>query len=243
MIPSSPHHSPVTEQRRYREEEVREIFEVATRQRVAGPPAPAAQQGLTLDELQQIGIEVGVEPGAVARAAAMLEARPLRATRRTSLGLPVEVGRLVPLPRPLTDEEWEEVVATLRSTFGARGRRSEPGAPREWFNGNLHACVERSDTGHRLLLGTRKGDAASLNALGVTGVVTGAVAFGAMFLTGGLASSIFVPGMIGGSGVAALLANAVRLPGWAQRREEQMEHVAERVAAMVHRQLEAGDAP
>ncbi len=232
----------MTEPRRYGEDEIREIFELATRQRAADAPRSAEHQGLTLEELQQIGREVGVEPAAVVRAAATLALRPVRYPRRTSFGFPVEVGRAVPLPRPLTDEEWEELVSKLRSTFRARGRLSHPGAPREWSNGNLHAVVERADSGYRLRLGTRKGDAASLNALGVAGVVTGAVAFGAMFLSGELASSVFVPWMIGGSGAAALLANAVRLPGWAQRREEQMDRVADHAAAMVQRQLGAGDA-
>ena len=39
--------------------------------------------------------------------------------------------------------------------------------------------------------------------------------------------------MLGGMGLAALVANRIRLPLWAGRREEQMEHIAGRALELV----------
>ena len=149
--------------RRYSEAEVREIFELAMRPRAAERAALPATEGLTLSDIQEIGGEVGLAPSDVERAAATLDARKLRAPRRTSLGMPIAVGRLVPLPRPLTDHEWDQLVAELRTTFQARGKVSSQGSLREWTNGNLHAMVEPGETGYRLRLGTLKSDAIGWN--------------------------------------------------------------------------------
>jgi hypothetical protein len=138
----------------------------------------------------------------------------------------------------LTDSEWERLVAELRTTFGARGRVSTQGGLREWVNGNLHACIEPAEEGFRLRLGTVKGNAVMLNALGVTGVVTGAITFGAMLMSAGLQEAVFVPWMISASGVAAILANVLRLPSWAKQRETQMSYIVARVRAIMGKERE-----
>jgi hypothetical protein len=226
-------------ERRYDEDEVRRIFELATRETPDGPAPRSAADGLTIAEVREIGEEVGIDSGAVMRAAASLDGTRPATQSSTSLGMPVGVGRLVPIPRPMSDAEWERLVAELRSTFGARGRVTGHGTLREWSNGNLHACHEPSETGYRVRLGTRKGDASTLNALGVTGIVTGAIAFAATVASGGMAEALVVPWMIAGSGVAAIAANAVRLPQWAQRRARQMAQIEARIAAIVS----AGEIP
>jgi hypothetical protein len=73
---------------------------------------------------QDIGREVGLEPAAVAEAATALDMRTLMWPRRRSLGMPIEVGGTVVLPRPMADSERERLVAELRATFGARGLSS-----------------------------------------------------------------------------------------------------------------------
>lgn len=219
-------------ERRYSEDEIRRIFGAASDRDGSRARAYSPADGLTLPELQSIGREVGLDPALVAEAATALDAVASR-VRRTSLGMPIEVGRMVELPAAPTDEQWESLVAELRSTFRARGRVSRHGGLREWWNGNLHACIEAGEGRTWLRLGTRKSGAGSLNALGVTGVVTGAVAFGGMLLSGGLLDAVFVPTMISAAGVGALLANMLRLPPWARTREQQMEHIAARARAIV----------
>lgn len=219
-------------ERTYDDEEIREIFAVAARKGLTDPRPEGGSQGLTLVELQDIGREAGLDGAEVARAAAALEARALQGPERTSLGLPVEVTRVVPLPRAPTDPEWEQLVAELRATFRARGRMVSQGGLREWANGNLHACVEPSGNGYRLRLGTVKGDAATLNAFGAAGLFAGAAALISAAI-GGAAQDVIVPGMIAASGIAAFGANVLRLPRWADTRRRQMDFIAARMSAIM----------
>jgi hypothetical protein len=224
----------MTEQRKYRDDEVKQIFEVAARRGPAGEPrALARDEGLTLDEIQSIGAEAGIEPTAIAQAAAALDAPPIMVARRTVLGAPVAVGRMVQLPRALTDAEWEQLVVELRATFGARGRVAVQGNLREWWNGNLHACIEPGERGaYRLRLGSVKGNARPLTTLGVVGTGTAAIAFATMIFPGADMSMV-APSLIGAAGVAAILSNLVRLPRWARTREQQMDYIAAKVLSIV----------
>jgi hypothetical protein len=218
-------------ERRYTDAEVRRIMELATSQALVRPrPKPA--EGLSLADAQSIGSEVGVDAVAIARAAATLDAG-LAAPPRRSLGMPVEVGRVVPLPRAPTDGEWDQLVAELRTTFQAPGRTSVQGGIREWRNGNLLASVEPGSSGYRLRLRTVKGDARSVNALGATGLLAGAAVFVSMIASGELAGAAVVPAIFGTAGVSAFLANMIRLPRWADRRADQMEHIMDRAHAIV----------
>ncbi|HEU4454173.1 MAG TPA: hypothetical protein VFR81_13980 [Longimicrobium sp.] len=213
------------DERRYREDEVAAIFEAAASRGGSGSSALTSGEGLTLAELQTIGSEVGMAPARIAEAAAALDLR--RSTLRlTDLGMPVSVRRAVDLPRPPTDREWEMLVAEMRGTFNAKGRDGSRGSMREWSNGNLHALVEPTGTGHRLRLGTTKGDAVPLNRMGATGLVMALVSLLALFFTGELPDGLFLPLVFAAMGGGTLAYNALRLPAWAREREEQMELVA-----------------
>src|SRR6185436_7829751 len=100
----------MTDERRYGEEEVAEIFEAAASHRGSDERALSSTGGLSLGELQAIGGEVGIAPERIAAAAAALDLRRGAAARRTLLGIPVAVGQAVDLPRAPTDREWEMLV-------------------------------------------------------------------------------------------------------------------------------------
>jgi hypothetical protein len=85
--------------RRYSDEEVREILELATKEPAANDRSPVGTAGLTLAEIQSIALEAGVAPDAVAVAAARLNAPAT--TRGSWWRMPVSVGRTVALPRPM----------------------------------------------------------------------------------------------------------------------------------------------
>jgi hypothetical protein len=147
--------------RRYSEDEVQEILRLATASDQALPPS-AAQRGLTLAQLQEIGTEVGIPATQVAEAARAIARRPVVLPARTVLGQPRTVSRIVPIPRALTDEEWTRVVVDLRETFGARGVIESHGGLRSWTNGNLQVHVEPDAEGYRVRMWTLKGSAASI---------------------------------------------------------------------------------
>jgi hypothetical protein len=222
--------------RRYREDEVRKIFSLAADQSVSRPPVTSPANGLSLAEIQSIGHDVGLDPEAIARAATALDIsqQPVR----TSMGVPIEVTRTVQLPRAPTQNEWEQLVAELRTTFRATGKISTHGELREWRNGNLYASVEPTAEGYRLRMGSVKGDAAGINALGVTGIAASAVTFASLSFWGvpasfGDAALFLGPLMLGGGGIAALLGNRARVPRWARQRAEQMEQIGRKLLAIM----------
>ena len=223
----------MTDERRYLEEDSKEIFEAAATAGDSNRHALSSAKGLTLAELQEIGLEVGLSPERIADAATALELRRSVLPRRTSLGMPIAVGRIVDLPRAPTDREWELLVGELRETFNAQGKVGSSGSIRQWTNGNLHAYIEPTEAGYRLRLGTRKGSAPAMNMAGIAGMGFGMVMLIPLLLTGELYLTSLPPMLIGAMGAAAFLSNLVRLPRWARQREEQMEYIATRAKALL----------
>ena len=217
-------------ERKYREEEVRKILEIATSDRSTASAAPGSGS-LTLAEIQGIADEVGIDAQAVARAAAAID-KPSTVQSRNSLGAPVEVGITIPLSRPLSDDEWQRLVAELQATFRARGKVTQQGGVREWRRGNLHAVVGPASTGYRLTLGTIKGNAAGVTAIGVSGILASAATWTAHFVISD-PTSLVAPILFGAVGVGALVANWLRLPPWARQREAQMNHIASLIPSII----------
>lgn len=224
----------MTDERKYGDDEVREILDLAIAKEDLERPSIAEKDGLTLTEIQEAGLEVGVDPGRISEAAYLLEKKQDSRARRTSIGLPVYVGRTAALPRAVTDREWEVIVSVLRETFGAKGKIRTHGDTREWSHGTLQAFLEPTEKGHRLRLQTSQLGARFLNRLGATGLTLGTSLIGVSIATGqspvflevALLSSILIGG-------GALLPNVFRLPLWARKREQQMEEIASRTRALI----------
>ncbi|MBX6365680.1 MAG: hypothetical protein IRZ00_17570 [Gemmatimonadetes bacterium] len=214
-------------ERRYSDEEIARIFEAAaaTREPAAATGSSSAD-GLTLAELQAIGREVGVAPARIAEAAAALDAQRALPARRSHLGMPISAGRVVDLPRAPDDREWELLVAELRRTFHANGKERSGSVVRAWRNGNLHACIEPTEHGHQLRLGTLKGDAAGFNALGMIALVLAVL----LLVIGAEPSGALALALLGAAGLGW---NAIRLRHWARERDEQMEHIAQRALTLL----------
>ena len=197
------------------------------------PSLPAESGGLTLDELQRIGEEAGIEPARVAQAVEKLDARGKPAPVRRSFGLPIGVSRVVDLPRAPTDREWEQLITQFRTTFEAHGHTTSSGGLREWSSGNLHISVEPTERGEQLRLRTRNEAGVALNGLGL---VTGGMSVlmsATVAAAGKPEKALVVLGMFGGMALAAFGANLVRLPSWARERERQMEAIAEHAVKLL----------
>jgi uncharacterized integral membrane protein len=225
----------MTDERRYQDDEIREIFGTAVEAPEHRPPAHAHGTGLTLAELQEIGREVGIPPERVSEAARALDHRSDLLPARKMLGVPVAVGRIVDLPRAPTDAEWDRLVSELRLTFEATGRAESQGDLRQWTNGNLHAFVEPGDDGYRLRLGTRKGDAPPRVVLGIGAIMLALVIAVIMVITeDATLQRIFIgPLVIGAFGAALLGSVLLGQPSWARLRERQMEHIADRARELI----------
>ena len=217
----------MTDERRYSDEEVEEIFRSAASDPV-GRPGPPAREGLTIAEIQAIGREVGMSPEQIAAAAARLDRRSVPAPRTTALGMPIGVGRTVDLPRAPTDREWGILVAELRETFAAHGRDSSGGDIRSWNNGRLRVVIEPTETGYRLRMSTRKTDAMPMMLIGVMLVL-----FAILALVEG--TDMVEATFLALGGAVVLSANAVRLTSWASLRSDQMEQIAARTVDLLSR--------
>ena len=218
-------------ERRYNDEEVAAIFERAAETEHTALSVSAEGKGMTLAALQDIGREVGISPESIARAARSLDQTGSPVSRRF-MGLPIGVGRTVEFDRPLSDADWERLVADLRTTFDARGTVRYDGPFRQWTNGNLQALLEPTPKGHRLRLQTMKGDSRAMMTGG--GVALGAAA--ATLVAAALAGSLSNPGTLMGVGFMAMMglgmfaAGALRVSSWARQRKAQIEEVIARLS-------------
>jgi hypothetical protein len=217
-------------ERRYNETEVAAIFEQAAKAQQMAQRQSSSGEGMTLAELQEIGREVGLAPELVVRAARAID-QGGRPTSRRFFGLPIGVGRTIDLDRRLSDEEWDRLVVDLRETFDARGTIRQEGSLRAWTNGNLQALLEPTPTGHRIRLRTLKGDAQRLMTGGIAMSAVGIVVFVAGMLSGGAIDpgNLSTFGILAAMGVGVFGLGALRIPGWARRRRQQMAEIASRL--------------
>ncbi len=222
-------------QRRYDDDEVAEILARATEgQEVRPAEAERAREGLTLEQLQEIGSEVGIAPARIAEAASILERRANAPAPRTFLGAPRSVARSVPLPRSLTREEWEGLVAELRSTFGAVGKVTAHGSLRTWNNGNLQAHVEPDGRGGwRLRMQTLKGDASAFGGTGGVFTLVGLLLLVLGMMGRGDAGGLVIGLVFMLVGLGQLGYVRLSLPGWAEERAAQMEAIADRLPGLL----------
>jgi hypothetical protein len=253
----------MSRERRYTDDEVRAIFGAASDDPPGDDGGEAREadidrrgSDLTLVQLRDIAAEVGLDPERVASAALALDqadaargrvpavdrARgevetadrlPLEPARRTRLGAPLAVGKVVDLPRPPTDAEWQILVGEMREMFGARGELSASGALRDWSNGNLHISVEPTEEGHRLRLATLKGSAAAGEATGLAMGAFGILLAAMLLFTGEAEGALMLGGILGGSSALYLGGNAILLPRWARERRDQFERIGERARELL----------
>ena len=214
-------------ERRYSDDEVAEIFRLATAQ---PPRLGAATDGLTLAELTEIGREVGISEETVAAAARAVDAAPHSATQ-TLLGLPIGVARTVTLDRSVSDAEWDQLVVAARETFAARGSLRQDGAFRQWTNGNLQLLLEPTAAGHRLRFRTLNGHARRMILGGIAMVTLAGVVTAVALLSGapGVAERLDGMAIIGGVGAVMLGRGIWGLRRWAARREVQFVELGRRL--------------
>ena len=227
----------MTDERKYQEEEVKQIFDLASSNRPEiGRPTVSDEGGLTLSELQEVGLEVGMEPGRIAGAALAVDSRREILSREMYWGVPTSTGRIVDLSRALTDREWAVLIGELRETFGGTGEVTSRGGIHGWTNGNLHAFLEPTATGHQLRLRAHKSSAKALITIGAAGLTLG-LALLTLFVFEDLGrAAMVIPTLLAGMGGGTLAANIFRLPRWARESEGQMECIAGRVGALVEQQ-------
>jgi hypothetical protein len=220
----------MSDSRRYDEQEIAEILQRATEPDEAAPPA--AGSGLTLAQIQEVGSEVGITPARIEHAARLLDL-PEASPPARFLGAPRSVARMVPLDRPLSDDEWMRLVVILRETFAAKGTVEEIGPLRTWYNGNLHVHVEPWEGGHRVRMSTFKGNVTELTTMGAVFLLMAVFTALIIYLKKGMDPGLIMSAMFGALGLGAIGSARMSLPSWADRRAAQMEEIAERIPRLL----------
>lgn len=187
--------------------------------------------GLTVAQVEEIAIDVGLSPDAVRRALIESANGALRpATIATSLGVPIGVSKDVTLPGVLTDAAWDVLVSMMRATFNAHGKEQRSGVVREWRNGRLRIAVEPTATGHRLRMSTHKESGLRGPLVGSAGALIYAAAlFAASTAKPFLTLLAALP--LAASGALAAWP-FFTLPKWARTRSEQFDALAREAAAL-----------
>ncbi|WP_420454628.1 hypothetical protein [Rubrivirga sp.] len=201
-----------------------EIEEVFARAAAAQERDRQTDLGLTLDELQAVGAEAGLDPAHVAAAARAVAAGEPDDKREALVGVPVGVRRSATLDAPPSDLLWDTLVADLQETFSAKGKVERIGASRTWRNGNLRATLSPSGDGSRLRLqSNRRKDTQSLLTVAVVNAVLAVV----------FSLNVFGPEedpvvFLALTAAFALAFAVGRQLVWSGTRERQMEAVAAR---------------
>lgn len=225
----------MTDERHFNEEEIAEILERATSSEPSHPRSPSpGGKGLTLRELQEIGSEVGIAPNRIAEVARAVANRGVVASPRMFFGTPRSVSRIVRIPRPLEDGEWNRLVTDLRETFDAQGKIRQAGELRSWNNGNLQVHVEPDGDAYRVRMRTFKGS--TVPAMAMSGAfLFMATVFLILTLVGEASSGGYVmAALFGLVGVGGLGFARATLPSWAEERAAQMEGLAERIPPLLN---------
>ncbi|NNF04275.1 MAG: hypothetical protein HKN17_07395, partial [Rhodothermales bacterium] len=90
--------------------------------------------GLTLDELHTIGRASGIEPSDIDRAVAELEAAPGRSSIRW-WGGPLQHTKNLVVDGEMSDDDWEDLLVSIRDTFQDPGTVQIRGSTYEWTGG------------------------------------------------------------------------------------------------------------
>jgi hypothetical protein len=235
----------MTEPRRFDEDEVRAIFERATRVEPVRVPsrlaAPSADGGLSLAEIQTIGAEAGIDVGRIAEAAATLTRFGHDPTVKRQMGVAITASATVELPRILSDLEWDHLVVRLREAFGGPGAVRVEGSLRTWTHGHTQVLLEPTPSGARLRMTALDWGAKQWVDGGAAGAISGlggAGLFGVMAAFGKSAAFLGAPMVLLG-GFTALGLGSWAIGRWiANRRLPQLQSRLEALGASALREAE-----
>ncbi|MBX2818401.1 MAG: hypothetical protein KTR29_01930, partial [Rhodothermaceae bacterium] len=211
------------------------IFEKATRAQNAAKDHDHNNEGLSLEELKQIGASTGIDADYIVQAIAELneEARGLSVQKH--MGVPYALSRSVKLPDTFSEKDWERLVVDLRRTFKKRGTIKQDGSFREWSHGFTHAYVEPAENGYELRIEVKNGNTKGLLYSGILYVILAILMFIALGSSAdpGIMVASILSGILAAGGIGSFVYPMIFGSGWAKKKEEQIEGLCERAKQKV----------
>jgi hypothetical protein len=244
--------------RRYSDDEVGRILERAADLESHGAPSATQSGGMSLAELEEIGVEAGLDAGLLRQAAHELEMgiEPRASGRFGALfGAPLEMELEREVIGELGEEGFERLVPMIQMAADGLGHASVIGRTLTWQSTDvqkqraLNIAVTSRDGRTRISIGEKYGTLAGGLFGGIVGGVGGGMGFGVGMGVGlgalgsVLFATLFPIGAIGGS---YLLARTVFTATVTNRRRilsELLERVAAEVETVAADQLEGQQRP
>ncbi|MEO1022184.1 MAG: hypothetical protein AAFW89_06525 [Bacteroidota bacterium] len=130
--------------RLYTEKEISKIIKRAGELQAA--ESSKTTIGLTLEEIQHIAQDVGLEPDIVAEVASQMDHEPEQEERSifSPLLISTQLDMEEIIPLQLTEEEWPEVVSLMERVAGKTGASSKVGRMMEWISDSKHTLYKLS---------------------------------------------------------------------------------------------------
>ncbi len=186
--------------RRFSPDEARQIFASAAERQQARHRDEAAT--LSLSELEDAGVAAGIDPAFVRAAAADILRPDRKSVSRSFMGIPVELRRTRVLSAAIDEEDWSQIIAHLRTTFGSLGVTNLIGSTKEWSSSSdpnkmpVHLVVESEDDVTRLTIERKTWPmAVGFGSGTLVTLVTGLI-LGIVWLATGTAEPIWIPSMV-----------------------------------------------
>ena len=219
-------------ERRFNEQEIAAIFKEAADLETGSANIPS-RDGLTLEEISEIGQEAGIAPELILRAAVILDRKAKTPPPVKFMGMPVSVARTIDLPEGFSDEDWNMLVTDLHDTFQVTGSISKNGSLRQWHYGSIEVVVEPLKSGYRLRIRRMNETSRAIMPLGLIFALMGLFFILMLALKGDFpsatAKSVFVS-MFVVAGLGALGGSVLKLSQWRSKQEPLLDGIVKRVA-------------
>ena len=183
---------------------------------------------LSLEEVEQVAAEIGVEREYLRAAVQELDRHPVGQGGLTLTGGPFAADLERVVAGEVTDDLWEEIVLELRRLTGSVGETSQLGQAREWSDGG--------EMGQTQVTIRSRGDRTTIRVLknyqGWAAFVYFMVAFASATATGialdgkGFSEWVNVS-IVGGAVLSGLAAVRAGLIGWTRRQRQKVKVLAD----------------
>jgi len=217
--------------RLYNETETGALIQLATE--IQHDTTDSPERGLSLREIEQIAVDLGIAPEHLRAAAIQLENRSSSGMRRRLWGGPFVIDQRRHAESRLTEEQWEQIVLELRRRTGSTGRVDAFGQILEWTRTveDMGYLIEQtqvtiSPRDNRTTIDVRKQFRGGARMAYVLSAIFGVTVAG-IFLDGGGLSDLMNAVIAGGGGVGGLAVARLSLGYWTIRQRERLKELAD----------------
>ncbi len=196
-------------------------------------------QGLSLQEIEDIAREIGIDPKHIRSAASELEHQMAAEQRSNFFGAPFLIEQKRAIRGEISDEDWEELVRQIQRVTGSAGRTTKVGQTRQWHRSvkDMSTTIEEThlqvaSQNNRSTIEIRKyfrGGAyvAYLMGLVISGTVAG------IFLDGNGYTDLVNTGVVLGSMSGGFTAARFAIMSWTEHQRRKMYGLMNRIQDQV----------